>query len=231
MGLEMNMVVGYFSIGFAPTGVQHMKELDLVAFTFNLDGTTGNYTVSTEDYYSSETGYPPTDISLGGTSDYKLTDFYVGNGKTQVQFERLLKTGDKYDYQFDQADAATNGLSVSWAWFPAKGTTNALAYHQDNRGVITQTLLANGQDIIPAPASTWNYYSIHKYGMLIVWGLLIEVAIQAGRYQKHSKHGIDLHRIIATLIYLFTALSSANMLKLSKFPSLFLIVDTYYIIS
>lgn len=71
---------------------------------------------------------------------------------------------------------------------------------------------------IASDPAEWNWYNIHKIGMLVSWGILIEVALQFGRYQRHKFYSFDFHRILASAIYLFTAASSINMLCLSKTP-------------
>jgi hypothetical protein len=50
------------------------------------------------DLFSQGEFQPPTDISLGGTDDYKNKVFSYQNGIYSVTWDRLLNTKDKYDY-------------------------------------------------------------------------------------------------------------------------------------
>ena len=211
MGLDMPQTVDYFAIGFAEVGKSGMDHFDIVAFIFAPDKTSGKVNVTITDLYAAESGYPPSDISIGGTSDYNLIDYYVTGSRTQVLFDRKLNTGDQYDYAFDKNTAINTGLSLSWAWVRNNGPQ--LAFHNNDAGTIQFKMDNSNKSELTFKQIA---YIFHKYGLLFCWVILIEVAIQYGRYQKHSSHACTIHRVLTTIIYLYTAASAITVLVLSK---------------
>ena len=138
MGLEMAQIVDYFAVGFADEGNYGMKNFDMVTFVFIPNNDTLNtYNVSVLDLYSSKNARPPEDSTIGGTADYQLLDFYVGDGKSQVLFTRPLDTGDQWDYVFDPIKTRPS-IVMSWAW--ANKGKYRMTYHQENAGTVISTM-------------------------------------------------------------------------------------------
>lgn len=204
MGLEMNKTVDYFSIGFANEGNWKMKNFDMVAFMFPSSGS-----VTVMDLYSTKNDRPPTDSSLGGTGDYILVDSYVGNGKSQVLFERAYDTGDNYDFPFHPDQ--NNSIAFTWAWL-------SNGKHQfDDHGPSAGNFLSymyNGleTDLVSGPSNTETTKKLHSYILLFAWALLIDIAIWIARYHKSSKYVIAAHLLITLAVYVMTIVLTLKVL-------------------
>ena len=147
MGLEINKNVDYFAVGFSDETNWGMANFDIVAFVFKPSlSASSTIAVDVLDLYSTKTSRPPTDTSLGGTSDYKIIKYYVGDNRRQVLFERPYDTGDSFDYKFDP-ELAPAKTAVSWAWNMIEESD--LSYHQDHRGTVLLAMYpdnSNGED-------------------------------------------------------------------------------------
>jgi len=206
MGLEMHQIVDYYAIGFADKGNFGMTIFDIVCFVFVPNNDTENtYSVNVLDLYSFQNKRPPTDESLGGTSDYKLIDHYVTPDKVQVLFERAWDTGDQYDYQFDP-DVVRNGVVMDWAW--VKKGKFAMTYHRDTRGTVISKMYngfkGEARDYYPSIFDSDAIFKWHGYAMLFTWAILTEIVIQFGRYMKYNRYYVNIHMVLAILVYLIT---------------------------
>ena len=218
MGLEMDAIVDYYAVGFADEGNYGMKNFDIVTFIFVPNNDTYNtYTVSVLDLYSNKNARPPEDSTIGGTADYKIIDYYVADGKSQVLFSRALDTGDQYDYTFDPINTERS-IVMNWAW--ANKGKHRMTYHKENCGCVISTMY-NGFQGVAKPYDGGGLPShlvltIHGWMMLIGWGVLIEIAIQFGRYRKFDKRYIAVHVWINIILYILTVLSSSLTLYISN---------------
>jgi len=211
MGLDIASTVDYFAIGFAPRGTtSQMANFDIVAFVVVPDAQTGERTVTIMDLFATGYAQPPTDESLGGTSDYNLIEYYATADRTQVVFDRLWDTSDRFDYVFDKDSAISDGIALNWAWL--NSGEHALDYHGGNAGVIEFKM--DDSNASPLTFTDWAYY-IHKFGLLFCWIILLEIAVQYGRYNKHTKHALNIHRILTGIITVFTIVSSLLLVYLS----------------
>ena len=218
MGLEMNRTVDFFGVGFADEGNYAMSTFDIVACVFVPNtNSPGTYTVNILDLYSTHNGKPPTDVSLGGTADYHLVDYYVADGKHQVLFQRAWDTKDKFDYVLDP-EKTKRSLVMNWAW--VQNGQHALSFHGPNAGTVI-TKMYNGfqgeaKPYTPGWFSTNFVVALHGYGMLFAWAILIEFIIQIGRYMKYQKHFITIHACLAIVLYGMTIVSEIFILYISN---------------
>lgn len=82
---------GWLSVGFEPS--QDMKDADMIIGSVDADGN-----VHVVDAYSTGAFGPhPPDVELGGTNDILNYGGSENDGRTIIEFERKLVTGDEYD--------------------------------------------------------------------------------------------------------------------------------------
>lgn len=214
MGLDMAQTVDYYAVGFGNKGNYGMHIFDIVAFVFD---PTNASNVTVLDMYASQNGMPPTDVSLHGTSDYFLIDSYVVPGQSQVLFERKLNTGDPYDYIFDPSVTAST-IVMSWAFNNAG--EQGLTFHLRNAGTVSSPMYNGFQGVARSYflgfISPELAFIIHGYVLLFGWGILIEIALEFGRYRKFSNYYLKVHLYTTSLLYFLTAVTSALAIYISK---------------
>jgi len=140
MAIEITRDIDYVGIGFNNDQSQGMAGTDIIAFVFDQTGTI----TDTLDLWAIKNDKPPTDVTLGGSSDYKLLQHVYNNGKHQILFSRPYDTQDKYDYKFDTSLTGTN-TAILWAFNDAG--IPQLYYHDDNRGSVNVQLYGATQQI------------------------------------------------------------------------------------
>ena len=89
-----------------------------------------------EDRVTIGTGYPPLDLTQGGTDDLLLVDFILTTDKKEIQFKRKRQTGDDlHDVELMENE----NYILLYAW----GNSTHLSYHgQENRGRTTIQLIS-----------------------------------------------------------------------------------------
>ena len=88
-----------------------------------------------EDRVTIGTGYPPLDLTQGGTDDLLLVDFILSEDKKEIHFKRKRQTGDDLH---DVELIVNQEYILLYAW----GNSTHLSYHgTENRGRTGITLI------------------------------------------------------------------------------------------
>lgn len=114
---------GWLAVGFDPTN--RMKDANFV-FGFVQDGKG----VIRDDFGTGSTSHA-SDESLGGKSDVRLVSFSEADGRTTIEFEVPLASGDRYDRPLSPGTT----YKVLWAFGP-DNRDNFTAIHRQRGSFI-----------------------------------------------------------------------------------------------